>query len=209
MGQGNVIHLLIEGFSTLGVVVFAISGALFAAEKRMDILGFILIGTVTALGGGTTRDLLLGLSPVSWVANPGNVYLAIGTSALTYFTVRLYRKRMDWILWMDALGLAAFAVLGTEAALAHQVAPLVAVVLGVMSATFGGIIRDVLCAEVLTLMQPELYISCALLGASVYVALDFFSVPVNITAAIAFLAALGLRAAAIVYGLKLPNFQQS
>lgn len=107
---------------------------------------------------------------------------------------------------MDAIGLAAFAVMGAEAALAYQDSPLIAVVMGVMSATFGGIIRDVLCGESLTLMQPELYISCALLGSLVYVLLYYFGVQNGINAACGFLAGFTLRAAAIRYRLTLPQF---
>jgi uncharacterized membrane protein YeiH len=172
----------------------------------MDILGFILVGTVTGVGGGTLRDLLLGISPVSWVHNPMAVYICIGASALTYFTVDLYRKRDAWILWTDAIGLAVFAVMGAQAAMAHEVPPMIAVVMGVMTATFGGLMRDVLCAEVLTLMRPEIYISCALVGAAGYVALHQLGVSDSITASLAFLMAFGLRAAAIRFKLTLPRF---
>ncbi|MEH6550309.1 MAG: trimeric intracellular cation channel family protein [Pseudomonadales bacterium] len=206
MVDGQLIGQFLNVFSFVGTIVFAISGALIAAEKKMDILGFILIGTVTAIGGGTLRDLLLGISPVSWVLNPFNIYLCIAVSSVTYFTVNLFRKRDDWILWMDAIGLAAFTVMGTEAALHHQAPAIVAIVMGVMTATFGGIMRDVLCAEILTLMRPEIYITCALLGAVVYVLLSYFAVPSAIVASCAFSAAFGLRAAAMVWRLTLPRW---
>ena len=137
------IYHLIEWISLLGVMVFAISGALCAAEKQMDILGFILIGTVTGVGGGTLRDLLLGIVPVSWVRDPLNVYVCVTTSIIMFFTIHLIKKRKSWILWMDALGLIAFAVMGSETALTHTGHPLIAVVMGVMTATFGGLMRDV------------------------------------------------------------------
>ncbi len=182
------IEQLLYVFSIIGTVVFAVSGALFAAEKRMDILGFILVGTVTGVGGGTLRDLLLGISPVSWVQSPLAVYICIGASALTYFTVDLYRRRDAWILWTDAIGLSVFAVMG------------------VMTATFGGLMRDVLCAEVLTLMRPEIYITSALLGASTYVGLHQLGVGESSAAAVAFLMGFGLRGAAIWFRLTLPRF---
>ena len=200
------IEQLLYVFSIIGTVVFAVSGALFAAEKRMDILGFILVGTVTGVGGGTLRDLLLGISPVSWVNSPLVVYICIGASALTYFTVDLYRRRDAWILWTDAIGLSVFAVMGAQAALAHEVPPLIAVVMGVMTATFGGLMRDVLCAEVLTLMRPEIYITSALLGASTYVGLHQLGVGESSAAAVAFLMGFGLRGAAIWFRLTLPRF---
>lgn len=197
---------LLSAFSIIGTVVFAVSGALFAAEKRMDILGFILVGTVTGVGGGTLRDLLLGISPVSWVHDPTAVYTCIGASALTYFTVDLYRKRDAWILWTDAIGLAVFAVMGAQAAVAHEVPPMIAVVMGVMTATFGGLMRDVLCAEVLTLMRPEIYISCALVGSAGYVGFYQTGVNESIAATVAFAMGFGLRAAAIWFKLTLPRF---
>ncbi|WP_295875194.1 trimeric intracellular cation channel family protein [uncultured Zhongshania sp.] len=200
------IDQLLYSFSIIGTIVFAVSGALFAAEKRMDILGFILVGTVTGIGGGTLRDLLLGISPVSWVQNPLTVYICIVASALTYFTVELYRNRDAWILWTDAIGLAVFAVMGAQTALAHQVPSVIAVVMGVMTATFGGLMRDVLCAEVLTLMRPEIYISCALSSAVMYVALYQWGVGDSVAAGSAFLAGFGLRAAAIRFKLTLPRF---
>lgn len=202
----TLIKQLLYALAVLGTVVFAISGALFAAEKKMDILGFLLVGTVTGVGGGTLRDVLLGISPVSWVQDSTSIYLCIVASSVTYFTLNLYRVRDVWILWTDALGLAVFAVIGAQVALAHQVSPIVAVVMGVMTATFGGIMRDVLCAEVLTLMRPELYISCALLGAATYVGLMVLGVNESLSTSVAFFAAFGLRAAAILFALTLPRF---
>jgi len=200
------IDQVLYAFSILGTFVFAVSGALFAAEKRLDILGFILVGTVTGIGGGTLRDLLLGVSPVGWIQEPLTIYLCIGASSLTYFTVDFYRKRDAWILWTDAIGLAVFAVTGAQAALTHEVPPVIAVVMGVMTATFGGLIRDVLCAEVLTLMRPEMYITCALLGAAMYVVLYQLGVSDSIAAALAFFVSFGLRSAAIAFQLTLPRF---
>lgn len=200
------IFSFLNALSSMGVVVFAASGALTAADKKMDIIGFILIGTVTAIGGGTLRDLLLGVSPVSWVRHPLNVYLCVMACVITYFSVRHIRNRAAWILWMDAVGLSAFAVLGTQTAMALNTPWAICIVMGVMSATFGGIIRDVLCAEVLTLMRPELYITCALFAASAMVLLRAFGLSAEIAALIAFIAGLGLRAAAIIYNLKFPQF---
>ncbi|HEB28370.1 MAG TPA: trimeric intracellular cation channel family protein [Porticoccus sp.] len=197
---------LLDFFSITGVLVFSVSGALFAAEKKMDILGFILIGTVTGIGGGTLRDLLLGISPVSWVQDPSLVYLCIVSSVMTYFTVGFYQKRDAWILWLDAVGLIAFSVIGTQVALNHQLFPVIAIVMGVMTATFGGIMRDVLCAEVLTLMRPEMYITCALLSSLVYILLHQLNINEGVTVICSFVSGFGLRAAAILFHLTLPRF---
>ena len=190
----------------LGVFFFAVSGALFAAEKKMDILGFILVGAVTGVGGGTLRDILLGITPVFWIQQPFNIYLCIAASSITYFAVGLFRRRDIWILWMDAIGLAVFAVMGAQAAILHDAPPIIAIVMGVMTATFGGIMRDVLCAEVLTLMRPEMYITCALFGAVTYVLLQQLGINGSVTLLTAFTAGFGLRAAAIIFKLKLPAY---
>ena len=203
-------QLIIQLFSIcsmLGVFFFSVSGALFAAEKKMDILGFILVAAVTGVGGGTLRDLLLGVTPVFWIAEPFNIYLCIIAASVTYFAVNLFRQRDAWILWMDAIGLSVFAILGAQAALTYGAPPFIAVVMGVMTATFGGIMRDVLCAEVLTLMRPEIYISCALLGAFVYVLLHQLGMSESMALIIAFVAGFSLRAAAIRFKLTLPSFK--
>jgi len=202
----DLINLILSIFSLTGIVVFSISGALLAAEKKLDILGFILVGAVTSIGGGTLRDVLLGEVPVSWVRDPSSISISILASVLTYFAVHLINRRQVWILWMDAIGLIAFSILGTQAALVHGTPLIIAVVMGVMTATFGGIVRDVLCGVSLTLMRPEMYITCALLASVVYIGLRQFGVVESIAIPCAFFAGFGLRAAAMVYKLVLPRF---
>jgi len=202
----KIIFQFLGVLNILGLVVFAISGALFAAEKNMDILGVMLIGTVTGIGGGTLRDLLLGISPVSWIQEPLAIYICLAACSITYFTADLHRRRLNLILWMDAIGLSAFAVLGTEIALQQQENLLIAIVMGVMSATFGGILRDVLCAKTLTLMRPELYITCALFASIVYVVMAASGFSQSVIQACSFTAGFGLRALAIVYRLEIPRF---
>jgi len=205
----DVIAQALDLFSIIGVLVFAMSGALVAAQKNMDIVGFVLIGTVTGIGGGTLRDLLLGVSPVMWVQDPLSVYLCVVAAVLTYVLVSFRREvKRSWVLWLDAVGLAAFTVLGVQAALSHQVLPVIAITMGMMTATFGGILRDVLCADALTLMSKELYITCSLMGALVYVVLDQLAVAGNVAAACSFVTAFGLRAAAIHFQLAFPDFSE-
>jgi len=201
----QLVNQLIYIFSVSGVIVFSISGALIAASKGMDILGFILMGAVTGVGGGTLRDLLLDI-PVFWVQEPLTIYLCIGSSALTYIANKLFVKRDFWIVWMDAIGLSIFAVMGTQVALNHETPLIVAVVMGVMSATFGGIMRDVLCADTLMLMRPEMYISCALFASIVYTVLFTLDVADLFIVIASFLAGFVLRALAIIFKLKLPQF---
>lgn len=200
----QIIPQLISWISILGIAVFALSGAVYAAEREMDILGFLIIGTVTAIGGGTIRDLLLDI-PVFWIQNPFNIYICFCAAILAYFTASQIRLRRRWMLWLDAAGLAAFAVIGTQISLVHGAAPIIAVVTGVISATFGGVLRDILCAETLTLTQPEMYVTCAILGASLFAVFDWFDINADIAAGLAFLACFLLRIAAISFGLRLPK----
>lgn len=187
-----------------GVVVFAISGALLGLRKNMDIVGVSFIATITGIGGGTIRDLLLGAGPVGWVVDPTDIILCVVSAVvISAFNVSLLGRRMQWLIYADAIGLALFAVLGAykaELAGAHW---LVVVLFGAMSASFGGIIRDVICNEEPVLFRSEIYISAALLGAAIFVVLPE-SLGFNIRAISGAGAALLLRLLAIRYSWSLP-----
>ncbi|MAD43746.1 MAG: hypothetical protein CMI02_07915 [Oceanospirillaceae bacterium] len=191
--------------SLSAVAVFAVSGALNAARQRMDILGFMLIGTVTGLGGGTLRDLVLGHLPVFWVREPIWISICLIASAVTYFVTPMLASLSRALVWMDAVGLALFAVAGTEVALKFGATPLIAVCMGVMTASFGGIARDVLCRSSLTLMNEELYITTALAGSVVYLILHELGLAANVDLIGGFCTAFILRALAIKFKIKLPN----
>lgn len=187
------------------VAVFAISGALSAARQKMDILGFMLIGTATGIGGGTLRDVLLGNLPVFWIREPTWIVVCLISSAATYFIAPRLTSLTRALLWMDAVGIALFAVVGTEIALESEASPLIAICMGVMTATFGGIARDVLCGSNLTLMNEELYITTTLAGSTAYFCLSALGLPFSYDLIGGFLVAFTLRALAIKFNLKLPN----
>ena len=151
----------------LGVIVFAISGALVASRKQMDVVGFALLGTATGIGGGTLRDLLLGRGPVFWVREPAYLVVCVIVSGAVFFTAHIPQSRYRVLLWFDALGLALFAVTGAERALLAGSGPVVAVAMGVITATFGGVIRDVLGNESPVVLSREVYVTAALVGATV------------------------------------------
>ncbi|MDC7674852.1 trimeric intracellular cation channel family protein [Asticcacaulis machinosus] len=203
----NFIDPFIHGLNLLGTAVFAISGALVAARKRLDIISFILIATVTAVGGGTLRDLLLGISPIGWVGAPHILWLCIGSAVTTYFAAHLIEPRYKLLLWADAAGMALFAVVGAEIALANGTSGIVAVGMGVMTATFGGIIRDVLCQETSLVLQQEIYATAALIGALSYVLMTMvLHIDRPFAVLIAFAAGFIIRGLAIVYRLSLPIY---
>ncbi|WP_428623496.1 trimeric intracellular cation channel family protein [Sedimenticola sp.] len=199
---------IINWIGLFGIAVFAISGSLEAARKEMDILGFLLIGSVTGLGGGTLRDLLMGSTPVYWIQQPEMVMICLVASVVTYFTAPFLASRYRALIWMDAIGLSTFAITGTAIALDQGASPLIAVCMGVMSATFGGIIRDVLCAESLVLSSRELYVTTAVAGASAYLLLQMLNLGETLATLGAFTIGFGLRSAAIVFGLTLPRYQR-
>lgn len=187
------------------VAVFAASGALDAARNRMDILGFMLIGCATGLGGGTLRDVLLGKLPVFWIREPEWISICLVASAVTYVIAPLLASRTRALVWMDAIGLALFCVVGTKIGLDHGVSPLIAVCMGVVTASFGGIARDVLCGSTLMLSNTELYVTTTLAGSSVYLWLSGLDLPQSYDLIGGFLVAFTLRALAIQFHLKLPN----
>jgi uncharacterized membrane protein YeiH len=201
---------LVESFvhwlELCGVGVFAASGALTASRKQMDIVGFCLIATVTAIGGGTIRDLLLNRGPVFWVNDPSIIVLCFTVAAVVFFTAHHFESRFQALVWADAVGLALFCVGGAEISLSAGAPALVAVLMGVMTATFGSILRDVLCAEYPLLLRPEIYATAAALGAITYVALETAEAG-RIAQIVGFGVAFGARAIGIVTGFSLPTYR--
>ena len=193
-------------FDLTGVAVFAISGALAAAQKRLDILGFILFGTITGVGGGTARDLLLGTDEVFWIADTHYLWVCIVASCLTWLFAGRSRSLGSLLLWADALGLALFSVLGTIKALQWDAPLIVAVVMGMMTASFGSLIRDSLLGRPPVLLEPNIYVTAALLGAGGYTVLQSFSATSALAMPVAMAVAFALRALAIIFDLRLPKF---
>jgi uncharacterized membrane protein YeiH len=188
----------------VGIAVFAVSGALLAAEKKQTLVTFIFFAVVTGVGGGTMRDLLIGV-PVFWIHANATLLICIGAAVLVWV---LSSKRLAGraLLWFDAVGLAAYATYGAAKALRFGVAPVPAFAMGVMTACVGGIIRDVLANEPSILMRPELYVTAAALTSGLFVILTLLGVPAGLAAAVAGLAGFTLRGAAIARGLKLPAY---
>jgi uncharacterized membrane protein YeiH len=187
-----------------GVAVFALTGALAAARDRQDIITFWFFAVVTGIGGGTLRDLLIG-APVFWIGDAA--YLGIGlVAAIIVWFAAPHIERLKTLIWLDALGLAAYAVIGAAKALSLGVDPFIAIAMGVLTATFGGVIRDVLAVQPSALLKREITISAALLAAAAFVTLTLASVPALWAGAIGAIAGFGLRAGAIHYGWALPAF---
>jgi uncharacterized membrane protein YeiH len=188
-----------------GIAVFAISGALLAAEKRQTLVTFIFFAVITGVGGGTLRDLLIG-APVFWVHTNATLLICIA-AALIVWIVNRHRFTGRALLWFDAAGIAAYATYGSAKALIFGVAPVPAFAMGVLTACVGGIIRDVLAGEPSILMRPELYVTAAALSAGLFVGLAMFGFSGWAAAAVAAAAGFLLRAAAIARGWSLPAYR--
>lgn len=188
-----------------GIAVFAVSGALLAAEKRQTLVTFIFFAVVTGVGGGTLRDLLIG-APVFWIRTNGTLLICFGAALLIWLfsTRRFSAKALDWF---DAAGLAAYATYGSAKALGYGVAPVPAFAMGVLTACFGGIVRDVLAGEPSILMRPELYVTAAALAAGLFVGLTLGGAPMWVATIAAVTAGFALRGLAIARGWKLPAYR--
>jgi len=201
------IHEILHLLELAGVAVFAVSGALMAAEKRMDPFGFVVLGTVTAIGGGTLRDLVLGGGPVFWVDQPDFLMVCIVVSLPVFWLARLLRSVQTSLLWFDALGMAMFTVTGTHKALAMGAPGVVAGTMGVMSAAFGGILRDVICGERPLLLHSDVYATAALAGAILLVQADALGLSPMTANWGAFALIFVIRAGAIRFGWSIPSYK--
>lgn len=191
----------------VGCAVFAVSGALAAADKQQDIMSFILLGVVTGIGGGTIRDLILNKPQIFWLAEPLYLYVCVGASAATYFFAHRIKLKHRALIWMDAAGLSLFSVMATHTTLMWHDSWLVAMAMAMITASFGGIIRDVLLDQMPVILEPEIYVSASLLGSLVFLIANTANMPETWSITLGFLAAFGLRSAAIIWQLKLPKYQ--
>ena len=188
----------------LGTAAFAASGALAGVQRRMDLLGVVVLGLVTAVGGGTIRDVLLGTVPPFCFNDENYLYLSIVVALLVFY----FHHSLDFLhrplLYFDALGLGTFLVIGTGKALAYHHGFLVAVMMGVMTATAGGVVRDVLSDQVPFILQKEIYATACIFGGILYYVLYRAGVNESLTAVIAALFVVIIRVIAIHRHWSLP-----
>ncbi|MEO1137621.1 MAG: trimeric intracellular cation channel family protein [Pseudomonadota bacterium] len=192
--------------NVIGLFVFAISGALTALRNDMDIFGVAMIAFVTGVGGGTIRDVLLGSFPVWWIAAPSAVFICLAGAATAILAQPLINSRLSALIWADAMGLAVFSILGAQAALAADAPIVIAIFMGAVTATFGGVVRDVLLNEPPLILKQDIYATAALIGAGVYVGLLSIGLGEGGAAVIAALTTFAIRAAAIAFNIPSPKF---
>lgn len=189
----------------LGTIAFAISGVLTATRKRMDIFGILIIAFVTSVGGGTLRDLLVGF-PVAWMRNTWYVYFIIGCAILAV----IFRKKLSYVrtslFLFDTIGIGLYTVVGIEKALAAELSPVICVALGTMTATFGGVIRDMLCNEIPVVFRKEIYATACIVGGTSYFVLMYLTpIPEGIIFVIAGSIVITIRLLAVHFKWTLPS----
>jgi uncharacterized membrane protein YeiH len=197
----NLLYLL----DLIGTVAFAASGAWAGVRRGMDLFGVLVLGMVTAIGGGTLRDLLLGDLPPFCLRNEIYLWLPVIVALLVFLSHRWLPKIEQPLLYLDAIGLGTFVVIGTGKALAFQTGPLGAVLMGVMTGTAGGVIRDVLSNEVPLIMRREIYASACIIGGSLLVLMQQLSVPNELALLLAAASVILLRILAINFNWSLPK----
>lgn len=202
--------VIFAALNIFGLFVFAISGALTALRNDMDLFGVAMIAFVTGVGGGTIRDVLLGAFPVWWIADPSAVAICLAGAGIATLAQPVIASRLNALIWADAMGLAVFAVLGAQAALAAEAPAVIAIFMGAVTATFGGVVRDVLLNEPPLILKQDIYATAALIGSGVYVGLLALGVGdgdgSGLAAVIAALVTFAIRAMAIIFNIPSPKF---
>ncbi|WP_035336699.1 trimeric intracellular cation channel family protein [Dokdonia sp. PRO95] len=189
----------------LGTISFAISGALTAMRKKMDVFGILIIALVTSVGGGTLRDILIGKTPVSWMLNMTFVYVIFAATIVAIiFRSQLKYVRRSLFLF-DTIGIALYTMAGVQIASAAGLHPVICVVLGTISACFGGVLRDILCNEIPVIFHKEIYATVCILGGSIYLSLETYGMPKVYAMLVAGSITILIRTLAVVRKWSLPS----
>ncbi|MGA9251406.1 MAG: trimeric intracellular cation channel family protein [Roseobacter sp.] len=190
------------------VFIFALTGAFAASRQQLDIVGFAFTGCLTAVGGGTMRDVLLDRNPIFWIAQPAYIGVACAAAALVYVTAHLFESRLRTLIWLDSFALAVAVPAGTGVALALDQPVLVVVLMGTITGCMGGLLRDVVLDDVpVVLKQGELYVTAAFAGATVAALSRPFFVDALVPLGLCAAATWGLRAGSIAFGWRLPVYK--
>ena len=204
-GVAEIAPALIAALDLFGIAVFAASGALAAARLKQTLVTFAFFALLTGVGGGTVRDLLIG-APVFWVQDWRFPATCLATALVVWLTpVRIWSPRA--LDWFDAVGLAVYSVFGAWKAASLGIGPLPAMMMGVITACVGGVIRDMLAGVPSIILRPEIYVTASALAAGLYVLLFWLGMPILLAAVISAIAGFALRAAAIHKGLAIPAYK--
>ena len=208
MFESTNLFRLVQFFDVLAAVVFAVSGALVASRKGLDMVGFMWLAVITGVGGGTVRDVILDV-PVFWVQNPAYIAACLLTAVAMHFVAPLVESRYKALLWFDAFGLALVTIAGTVKSLDLGAPALVAIAMGAVTGSLGGIIRDTLGHVPSVILRHEIYVTASVLGACLYVGLNALGTRRPVAMIAGFLVTFGVRGLAIRFGWSLPVFRRS
>ncbi|MFZ4874899.1 trimeric intracellular cation channel family protein [Janthinobacterium sp. Mn2066] len=198
--------MLLHTIYLVAIVAEAMSGAIMGMRRGMDLFGICMIGTVTALGGGTIRDMLLGHYPLGWIAHPEYLMFTVGAAVVTAFVARYLHHLRTIFLLVDGLGLVAFCVIGCDIAMGAGMHPAIVVLAGMITGVFGGLLRDILCNQIPLVLQREVYATVALFTGSLYVGLLYFKVDSSVAQLASIAAGFLFRFLALHFAWRLPNF---
>ena len=199
--------LVLYVLDLVGTAVFAVSGALAAGQRRMDLFGALVIAAVTAIGGGTVRDLILDRHPVFWIRDLRYLAVILGAGSLTFAYTSVFRPPRQSLEVADAFGLAVFAVVGARVTIDVGAPPAIVVIMSATTATVGGMVRDVLCDETPLILRKEIYATAALAGGVLYLGLRALAMPEAAGAALTIAGVVVVRLAALRWELHLPSFR--
>ncbi len=199
--------ILLYLLDMVGVIACAIAGTLLAQHKGFDIAGCILVSMVNAIGGGTLRDMALDRHPLFWMTDLNYVIVITVTSLILQIFFHLYHKIDNALKFFDAIGLAAFSVIGFKIALAQDMSPVIAVMMGVWTAIIGGLLRDIICNEIPLLLQREIYITASITGSLAYLALDYWGLDAIVNEFIMLFTIFAVRMLALRFDWHLPSIR--
>ncbi|WP_166965002.1 trimeric intracellular cation channel family protein [Yeosuana marina] len=189
----------------LGTIAFAISGVLVAFNKRMDLFGVLIIAFVTAVGGGTLRDLLIGEAPVTWMKDMTYSYVVMASAIFAI----IFRSKINYLrtslFLFDTIGIGLYTLVGIEKGLSAGLHPIICIALGTMTASFGGVIRDILCNEIPVIFRKEIYATACIAGGVVYFLLIKLPIDSNIVFVISGIVVIVIRLLAVKFKIRLPN----
>ena len=203
-------HEFIKLIDILGTVAFAVSGAYAAMQKKLDVFGVLIIAFVTAIGGGTVRDMMIGDLPVSWIRNIDYCLTIILTViAVILFKDKIFKNLQKTLLIFDSIGLGFFTVLGVQKGMAIGLNPAICVALGTITGCFGGIIRDMLLNNIPLIFRKEIYATACIAGGSLYFLLLFFKIPPEINNGICILVVFLIRMLSVTFDWRLPSIYKT
>ena len=199
--------ILLYMLDMVGIIACAIAGTLLAQHKGFDIAGCILVALVNAIGGGTLRDMALDRHPLFWMTDLNYVIVITATSLILQMFFHLYHKIDNALKFFDAIGLAAFSVIGFKVGLTQDIAPMIAIMMGVWTAIIGGLFRDIICNEIPLVLQREIYITASIAGSLTYLVLDYWGLDATINEFIMLFIIFAIRMLALKFDWHLPSIR--